>query len=751
MRIRIEKNIFKKYPSTSIGFVVASIKVNKPNEQTNKLKASLASSLKSIKLTEYNLEKHPQIKAWHTIYKDFEVPETYISSVEALVKRVLSGSLWNISNIVDLYNSCSVLTMLPMGGYDLEKIKGDIVLRYGKAGEVVQPLGKSDTGKVNEKHVVYADDEKVLCWLWNYKDSKLSCIDSDTRQAIFFIDAAFPLTHMQMQDAIKLFEKELVNVGASVLANGILNAKHPEVKIAQDELFKNLPQADRKETPAPAIKESHHSQPEHTEHHGSEEHLIRVQKVKDMREAGIEPWPYSKKITASCKSVHDEFRDDDATEKTYAIAGRVITRREHGKAAFATLQDGSGQLQIYVRQDVIGEEAFEFFKHRIDLGDIIWCTGVAFRTKVGEVTLKVSEFTLLSKSLFPLPEKFHGMTDVEARYRQRYLDLIANPESRERFKKRSAIVRTIRNFLDGHDFMEVETPMLHPIPGGAAARPFMTHHNALDMELFLRIAPELYLKRLVVGGFERVYEINRNFRNEGISTRHNPEFTMLEFYVAHQDYNWMMNFSEELIQHVARVVAGSTEVQFGDHHIDFGKPFKRIAMADAVAEYAGVSKDDLGEKKIDALLKKHNIALKDVSWGQKILALFEALVEPHLIQPTFITQFPVEISPLAKSNPANPGFVDRFELFVAGMELANAFNELNDPFDQAARFQEQAAAHESGKDEEAHRYDADYVHALEYGLPPTVGFGMGIDRLTMMLTNTVSIKDVILFPTLKRK
>jgi lysyl-tRNA synthetase class 2 len=484
---------------------------------------------------------------------------------------------------------------------------------------------------------------------------------------------------------------------------------------------------------------------------GSQEHDVRVEKVMAMRRDGIEPWPQFKEVTATCADVVSTF-DDGATEhKTVAVAGRVISIREHGKTAFVVLQDRTGQLQVYIRQDILGDASFEFFKSMIDLGDIIWVDGAAFRTKMGQVTLKVHTLTLLSKSLYPLPEKFHGLTDIEVKYRQRYLDLIATQESRERFKKRSAIVRFIRNFLDAHDFMEVETPMLHPIAGGAAARPFGTHHNALDMQLFLRIAPELYLKRLVVGGFERVYEINRNFRNEGISTRHNPEFTMLEFYIAHKDVFWMMDFVQELLGSVVAHVCDSTTVPFGQEMLDFGKPFERMTMQESVMRYAHCSADDLAPDSIDAVLKKHNVTVDQshASAGHKLVALFEALVEPHLVQPTFIYSFPIEVSPLSKRNPVT-GFADRFELFIGRMELSNAFNELNDPFDQAERFKEQVHNRETG-DVEAHNYDADYVHALEYALPPTAGCGIGIDRLVMLLTNTTSIKDVILFPTLKKQ
>ncbi len=438
--------------------------------------------------------------------------------------------------------------------------------------------------------------------------------------------------------------------------------------------------------------------------------------------------------------------------KTYSVAGRIRIIRHHGKASFVVIQDPAGQLQLYFKQDDMGQDAYEQFRKFIDVGDIIWAQGPAFKTKMGEITIKVESFKLLSKCLYPMPEKFHGLHDIETIYRQRYLDLITNEQSRQRFQKRSGIIRMMRSYLDAQNFMEVETPMLHPIAGGAAARPFITHHNALNNDFYLRIAPELYLKRLVVGGFDRVYEINRNFRNEGISTRHNPEFTMLEFYMAYHDYHFIMNFVEDMLRSMVKNVCGSLQVPYGDMSIDFEKPFKKISIKDAVLEFGHYGAADIAPEVIDIRLKEHAITManKNASWGEKIYALFEKIVEHRLINPTFVTEFPIEVSPLAKRDEKNPAFAARFELFIAGMEISNGFNELNDPFDQAARFKQQVDAR-AGGDAEAHQYDADYVHALEFGLPPTVGVGIGIDRLTMLLTNTTSIKDVILFPTLKKK
>ncbi len=486
----------------------------------------------------------------------------------------------------------------------------------------------------------------------------------------------------------------------------------------------------------------------------SEEYRIRSEKLRQIKAQCNETvWPQVAETNATCKDVLDEFDDaEEAQKREYTVAGRLLAIREHGKSIFAQLQDRSAQLQLYFKKDAIGDDLFEFLQKFVDVGDIIYCEGISFKTRMGEITLKVSKVRLLSKCLRPLPEKFHGLADVETKYRQRYLDLISNPSSRQRFLKRSKLIRLMREFFDEHDFVEVETPMLHPIPGGAVARPFVTHHNALDMELFMRIAPELYLKRLVVGGFERVYEINRNFRNEGISTKHNPEFTMVEFYVAYRDYHFMMDFVEQLIKRLVLRVSGAMHVPFGEHTLDFEAPFTRISMYDAVKQHGSLTDDDLKDENIDQTIKRLGLKVQDKhpSWGHKLFYLFEELVEDKLIQPTFITDFPVEVSPLSKRLDDNHKLTGRFELSIAGMELANAFNELNDPVDQAQRFKAQAEVRAAG-DDEAHYYDADYITALEYALPPTVGAGIGIDRLVMLLTDTTSIKDVILFPTLKQK
>ncbi len=429
------------------------------------------------------------------------------------------------------------------------------------------------------------------------------------------------------------------------------------------------------------------------------------------------------------------------------VAGRMMLKRVMGKASFATLQDGSGKIQIYVANDVAGEAAHEAFKHW-DLGDIVGVEGLLFRTHKGELTVNAKSLRLLVKALRPLPEKFHGLTDQEMRYRQRYLDLIVNPEARSVFAARSKVVQSLRETLAAEGYLEVETPMMQPIPGGAVARPFRTHHHALDIELFLRIAPELYLKRLVVGGLERVFEINRNFRNEGISTRHNPEFTMLEWYCAYQDYDYMIGLTERLVRSAAQAACGKLAVAYQGKVLDFAKPFARLAIPEAIRAQ-GVAGDLRDRKFLSKKLSELGVEHKsDQGWGALQLMVFEAVAEKHMLEPTFVTGYPAEVSPLARRKDADPELTDRFELFIDAKEVANGFSELNDPEDQAQRFREQAAKKDSG-DAEAMHYDADYIRALEYGLPPTAGAGLGVDRLVMLLTDSASIRDVILFPHMR--
>ena len=445
----------------------------------------------------------------------------------------------------------------------------------------------------------------------------------------------------------------------------------------------------------------------------------------------------------------------EANPVAASVGGRMMLKRVMGKACFATLQDGSAagtpRIQLYITQDAVGAETLAAFK-RWDLGDILGAEGTLFRTKTGELSIKVSSIRLLTKSLRPLPDKFHGMTDQEQKYRQRYVDLITDDSARERFRARSKAVSSIREFMIGHDFLEVETPMLHPIPGGANAKPFITHHNALDQEMFLRIAPELYLKRLVVGGFERVFEINRNFRNEGISVRHNPEFTMMEFYAAYWNHHDLMDFTEQVFRHAATAATGSARVTYAGREVHLDEPFARLSVRESLVVHAGLTHEQAGDAAFLHERLKHLGEEPPAHWTLPELqfGLFEAAVEEKLWQPTFIIDYPVEVSPLARASDSNPAITERFELFITGREYANGFSELNDAEDQAARFQAQAKNKDAG-DEEAMYYDADFIRALEYGLPPTGGCGIGIDRLIMLITDSPSIRDVVLFPALRRE
>jgi len=474
---------------------------------------------------------------------------------------------------------------------------------------------------------------------------------------------------------------------------------------------------------------------------------LRLEKLAQLRESNVEPYGEKFARTNLAREITENyaaFQDQEV-----AVAGRLMARRMHGKTTFADLQDFSGRIQIYLRLNDLGEDAYALFG-KLDLGDILGVKGKVFKTRMGEVTIAVQKFVLLAKSLRVWPEKWHGLRDVELRYRRRYLDLIMNPEVKETFLTRSKIIHAIRNFLERKGFLEVETPMMHTVAGGAAARPFITHHNALDMDLYLRIAPELYLKRLLVGGLEKIYEINRNFRNEGISTRHNPEFTMLELYQAYADYSDMMNLTEELISTVARDVLGVTQVPYGGEVIDLTPPYRRTTMIEAVRQSTGLDFDALGDDR-EAARAAAGLGIEvepGDTWGSLLNRVFEEKVEEKLIQPTFVFDYPLEVSPLAKRKKEQPRLTYRFELFICGREIANAFSELNDPVDQRIRFQEQAEKRLKG-DEEAHMMDEDFLTALEYGMPPAGGLGIGIDRLVMLLTNSPSIRDVILFPLLR--
>ena len=475
---------------------------------------------------------------------------------------------------------------------------------------------------------------------------------------------------------------------------------------------------------------------------------IRREKLTNLQNAGRDPFAITR-YDVTHHSAEILAAGDELVGKEVSVAGRMMVKRIMGKASFCKIQDKQGVIQCYVARDDLGEEAYAEFK-KMDIGDIIGVKGFVFRTKTGEITVHTKELTLLTKSLKPLPEKFHGLQDTDVRYRQRYLDLIVNPEVRDTFVKRSQILREIRRFLDDRGFMEVETPMLVPNAGGAAARPFETHYNALDEDVKLRISLELYLKRLIVGGLERVYEIGRVFRNEGVDTRHNPEFTLMELYQAYTDYNGMMDLTEDMFRHLAKVVCGSTTITYQGTEIDLGKPFERLTMIDAIKKYSGVDFDTVKTaEEAKALAKAHNIAFEERhARGDIINLFFETYCEENLIQPVFIMDHPVEISPLTKKKPTDPTKVERFELFIYGREMCNAYSELNDPIDQRARFAAQDALAAAG-DAEANHTDEDFLNALEIGMPPTGGIGYGIDRLVMLLTDSAAIRDVLLFPTMK--
>jgi len=478
----------------------------------------------------------------------------------------------------------------------------------------------------------------------------------------------------------------------------------------------------------------------------------RIAKLEEIRKAGINPYPYTFPVDSHAADILENLADtQDFEEKQFPVkmAGRIMSMRGHGKAGFAHIQDSTGRIQIYTRRDQIGEEIYDELYKRLDIGDIIGVEGWIFRTRTNELTVHVGKLTLLTKSLRPLPEKWHGLTDIETRYRQRYVDLIVNPDVKKVFLTRTKIIQAMRRFLDSRGFVEVETPVLQPIYGGAAARPFITHHNALGIDLYLRIADELYLKRLVVGGIEKVYEISKDFRNEGMDRDHNPEFTMMELYEAYSDYEDMMRLTEEMVSHIAQEVLGTTKITYQGNEIDLTPPWRRLPMLDGIKEALGTDVRDMSVEELINLAKEHNLEVDDdLSSGKLINLFFEEFVEQELIQPTFITNYPLEISPLAKRKRDDDTLTERFEIFMGQLEMGNSFSELNDPIDQRERLIDQGRQRESG-DEEAHVMDEDFIRALEYGMPPTGGLGIGVGRLIMILTDMPSLRDVILFPQMR--
>ena len=483
---------------------------------------------------------------------------------------------------------------------------------------------------------------------------------------------------------------------------------------------------------------------------------VRLEKIAALKAAGVDLYPNDAKPQNTTAEIMDKFGTNDNDSLTglteqFSLAGRLMAIRSFGKAAFVKIQDRKGQMQCYVAKNILSEQDFSIFK-KLDIGDIIYVSGKLFRTKTNELTLEAQTLRLMAKSIHPLPEKWHGLTDIETRYRQRHLDLISNPAVREIFHRRSLIIKLMRQFMDEHDFLEVETPMMQPRAGGAVARPFKTHHNALDQDFYLRIAPELYLKRLVTGGLERVYEINRNFRNEGISTFHNPEFTMMEFYISYATYEDLMSFTEELFVFITQNIFNGLSFTYQGSEIDLTPPWRRLSVKDALLQIAGMEPADVSDPaKTIAFARRVGCDVKEADpHGKILMAIFDEVVEKKLIQPTFVTQYPVAVSPLSRRSNTDPELVDRFELYISGREIANAFSELNDPADQRERFLQQLREREAG-DDEAHEMDEDYVRALEYGMPPTAGEGIGIDRLIMLFTDSASIRDVILFPLLRTR
>ncbi|HHV95834.1 MAG TPA: lysine--tRNA ligase [Clostridiaceae bacterium] len=475
---------------------------------------------------------------------------------------------------------------------------------------------------------------------------------------------------------------------------------------------------------------------------------VRREKLNELKRNNKDPFKEVKyEVNSSSLQIKENFESMEG--QRVSIAGRIMSKREMGKASFCDIQDRDGRIQLYVRINEVGEEAYEDFR-KYDIGDIIGVEGEVFKTKKGEISVKIDKIKLLAKSLQPLPEKWHGLRDVELRYRQRYVDLIVNPEVKETFIKRSKIIKSVRKYLDNRGFLEVETPLLNPIPGGANARPFITHHNTLDIDLYLRIAPELYLKRLIVGGLEKVYELGRMFRNEGMSIKHNPEFTMMEVYQAYADYKDMMDLAEGIITTAAMEVTGGTKIVYQGEEIDLTPPWNRITMLEAVKKYAGIDFDQItGDEEARRVAKERGIQVEEnAKWGEVLNAFFEEYVEDNLVQPTIVYDYPVEISPLTKRKPDRPELTERFEIFIVGREFGNAYSELNDPIDQRERFLDQMRKREAG-DEEANMIDEDFLNALEYGMPPTGGLGIGIDRLVMLLTDSYSIRDVLLFPTMR--
>lgn len=754
MHIRIDDSFWRDFPDATIGVVVARGVKAETSFILDDLKAVTMHDAVAH-LTRDKIVHHPRIAAWRALCKKWgENPETHRLPLEQLLLALAHDKHFPVvkTPLLDVLQLVSARYLIPGDLLDLDAIDGDVTVTQATADEAsVLLAGVSEPRKPHEGEIIFRDETEAIRHLWNWDIARRVLVHPSSRNVLFFFDALSaeeaPALAGAVYDAVHLIRC----ISGGVVQSAILNKQNATLSLEynEEEYSVGEPLVPAEVPARVALYTMRPAQSEHEKetHHLNDEYKQRVLEVSELRSAGIEPWASPEEVTASCAAI--KARVDDLGVE-HRIAGRVVAIRSHGKTTFFHVQDGSGRLQVYLKEDEVGEKLFSFVRDFIDIGDWVWVKGITFITKTGELTLRAVEVKLLTKCLHPLPEKFHGLSDIEIKYRQRYLDLITSDEARERFTTRSHIITQLRTFLNEHEYLEVETPMLHPIPGGATARPFSTYHNALESEFYLRIAPELYLKRLVVGGLERVYEINRSFRNEGISTRHNPEYTMLEFYTAHRDYHFIMDFVETMFREIVLATRGSLTVPFGDKVIHFDR-FERLSPQQVLIKYAGFTEADLEPAQLDATCRKHGVHIESgMSPHQKVFLLFEECGEEKIVDPVFVIDHPIEVSPLARRDKDRPQIAARFELFIAGMELGNGYNELNDPFDQAERFKEQAAALSAG-DDEAMFYDADFVTALEYGLPPTVGVGVGIDRLTMLLTNTTSIKEVILFPTLRRK